>query len=179
LPLAFVDEDHSRSSRELARALDATRSTSLAAAPSDLPAAWSLLRAGRAYAVLHVPRDWERRVTRGETQPVVLYTNEQFHAAGTSIANDVTGALLAVAGEHAFAWASTSAGGGVDAAEHHSAPVRAEYRSLYGPQLSFERALGGTLLPATLHLFVLGAAAYALGREFRDRTADKWLESAG
>src|SRR5215475_3934256 len=99
LPLAFVDEDHSRSSRELARALDATRSTSLAAAPSDLPAAWSLLRAGRAYAVLHVPRDWERRVTRGEAQPVVLYTNEQFHAAGTSIANDVTGALLAVAGE--------------------------------------------------------------------------------
>src|ERR1700683_4503937 len=29
-----------------------------------------------------------------------------------------------------------------------------------------------------LHLFVLGAAAFSVGREFRDRTAGQWLESA-
>jgi ABC-2 type transport system permease protein len=167
LPLALVDEDHSRSSRELTVALDATRSTTVAAAPPDLRAAWPLVRARRVYAVLHVPHEWERRAIRGDPQPVVLYTNEQFHAAAGSISNDVSGALLAVAGQHAAA------------AEHDTPAVAAEYRTLFGPQLSFERALAGALLPAILHLFVLGGAAYALGREFRDRTAGDWLGSAG
>jgi ABC-2 type transport system permease protein len=56
--------------------------------------------------------------------------------------------------------------------------VRMELRTLYGPQLSFERALAGAFLPTILHLFVLGGAAYAIGREFRDRTAGAWIASA-
>src|SRR5262249_43188235 len=55
---------------------------------------------------------------------------------------------------------------------------RVELRTLYGPQLSFERALAGAFLPALLHLFALSGAAYAIGRELRDRTAGEWLKSA-
>ena len=85
LPLAFVDEDHSPGSRHLAVALEAARSTTIAARPSTLEEAWPLVRERRVYAVVHVPADWERRSRRGDPLPVVLYTNEQFHAAGTSL----------------------------------------------------------------------------------------------
>jgi ABC-2 type transport system permease protein len=177
LPLAFVDEDHSPGSRHLAIALDATRSTAIAARPASLGEAWALVRQRRVYAVLHVPHDWERRAERGDPLPVVLYTNEQYHAAGSSISTDVIGALGSVEGGRALAGLA-SLGGGFVGAQRRADVVHAELRSLYGPQLSFERALAGAFFPATLHLFVLGAAAFAIGREFRDRTAGAWLKSA-
>jgi ABC-2 type transport system permease protein len=177
LPLAFVDEDHSPGSRRLGIALEAVRSTAIAVRPSTLEEAWPLVRERRAYAVLHVPADWERRSRRGDPLPVVLYTNEQFHAAASSIANDLIGAIESVAGERGLP-ALAALGGGFAGAERRVGAVRIELRTLYGPQLSFERALAGSFLPTILHLFVLGGAAYAIGREFRDRTAGDWLASA-
>jgi ABC-2 type transport system permease protein len=178
LPLALVDEDHSPGSRRLAVALEATRSTNIAARPITLEEAWPLVRARQVYAVVHVPTDWERRSQRGDPLPVVLYTNEQYHAASTSLSNDVIGAIGSVAGGSARTMLA-GLGGGFAGAERRAGAVRVELRTLYGPQLSFERALAGAFLPAILHMFVLGGAAYAIGREFRDRTAADWLASAG
>jgi len=178
LPLAFVDDDHSPGSRRLAIALEAARSSTIAARPASLQDAWSLVRQRRVYAVLQVPRDWERRAQRADTIPVVLYTNEQYHAAGSSISTDVIGAIQSVATDRGLA-ALAALGGGLNGAERRASAVRVELRTLYGPQLSFERALAGAFLPAILHLFVLGGAAFAIGREFRDRSAGSWIESAG
>jgi len=177
LPIAFVDEDHSPGSRHLAIALEATRSTAIAAVPESLEQAWTLARARRVYAIVHVPHDWERRATRGDPLPVVLYTNEQYHAAGSSVSTDVIGAIGSVAGDRALA-ALAALGGGFEGAQRRADVVHAELRSLYGPQLSFERALTSAFLPMALHLLALGGAGFAIGREFRDRTAAGWLESA-
>lgn len=177
LPLAFVDEDHSPSSRHLAIALDAARATAIVARPDTLEESWTLVRQRRAYAILQVPHDWERRAQRGDPLPVVLYTNEQYHAAATSISNDVLGAVAAIAGDKALT-ALAALGGGFAGAERRAGLVHAELRSLYGSELSFERALAGSFFPTALHLFVLGAAGFAIGREFRNRTAGAWLASA-
>ena len=178
LPIAFVDEDHSQDSRELAIALDATRSVAITARPASLAEAGSWVRRRRVYAIVQVPPDWERRALRGDPLPVVLYTNEQYHAAGSSISTDVLGAIGAVSGRRVLTGLA-ALGGGFHGAERRSQLVHAELRSLYGPELSFERALAGAFLPSTLHLFILGAAAFALGREFRDRTAGEWLSRSG
>ena len=177
LPIAFVDEDHSQDSRELGIALDATRSVAIAARPASLSEAGSWVRERRAYAIVQVPPDWERRALRGDPLPVVLYTNEQYHAAGSSISSDVLGAIGSVLGGRALTGLA-ALGGGFHGAARRSELIHAELRSLYGPELSFERALAGAFLPSTLHLFVLGAAAFAIGREFRDRTAGEWLRIA-
>ena len=177
LPLAVVDEDHSPESRRLGIALEAVRSTAIAVRPSTLEEAWPLVRERRAYAVLHVPPDWGRRSVRGDPLPVVLYTNDQYHAAAGSIANDLIGAIESVAGDQAR-MTLAKLGGGFAGAERYLGGVRTELRSLYAPQLSFERALAGAFMPTILHLFVLGGAAYAIGREFRDRTAGAWIDSA-
>jgi ABC-2 type transport system permease protein len=177
IPLALVDEDHSPGSRRLELALEATRSVSVVEHPSSLDEAWHLVRTRQCYAVLHVPPDWERRAERGDPLPVVFYTNEQFHAAGSSLGNDVLGALASIVRDRAVTTLA-GLGGGLAGAERRAGAVRVELRSLYNPQFSFERALAGAFLPAILHLFVLGAAAYAIGREYRDRSAGEWLASA-
>jgi ABC-2 type transport system permease protein len=177
LPLALVDEDHSPQSRQLAVALEAARSTSVAARPATLEEAWPFVRTRQVYAVVHVPNDWARRAQRGDPLPVVVYTNEQYHAAGSSLTNDVVGAIASVAGERGR-MGLAALGGGFAGADLRAGSVRVELRTLYGPQLSFERSLAGSFLPTMLHLFVLGGAAYAIGREFRDRRAGEWLASA-
>ncbi|HMK67728.1 MAG TPA: ABC transporter permease [Stellaceae bacterium] len=177
LPLAFVDEDHSPSSRHLAISLEAARSTSITARPATLEEAWPLVRAGQVYAVVHVPADWERRSDRADPRPVVLYTNEQFHGAASSLATDLIGAIGEVVGGEALTKLA-ALGGGFAGSERRAGAIRVELRTLYGPQLSFERWLAGSFLPALLHLFALSGAAYAIGREFRDRTAGEWLLSA-
>ena len=178
LPIAYVDEDHSQASRELAIALDATRSVAIAERPRSLTDAGTWIRRRRAYAIVEVPPDWERRALRGDPLPIVLYTNEQYHAAGSSVSTDVLGAVGSVLGARVLTGLA-GLGGGLHGAARRSQLIHAELRSLYGPELSFERALTAAFLPSTLHLFVLGAAAFAIGREFRDRTAREWLQSAG
>lgn len=177
LPIAFVDEDHSQGSRHLAIALEAARSTAITERPASLDDAWSLARQRRVYAILQVPHDWQRRADRGDPLPVVIYTDDQFHAAASSLSNDVLGAVASVAGDRALVGLA-ALGGGLVGAQWRASAVHAELRSLYGPQLSFERALTGAFLPTTLHLFVLGGAGYAIGREFRDGTAGAWLHAA-
>src|SRR5262249_45846356 len=158
-------------------AIEAVRSVAITERPSTLEEAWPLVRERRAYAVLHVPADWQRRSERGGPLPGVLYTNEQYTAAASSVAKDVLGASAAGRSESARTILSVL-GGGFAGAERRIGAVRIELRTLYGPQLSFERALAGSFLPTILHLFVLGGAAYAIGREFRDKTAGEWLASA-
>jgi len=176
LPVAVVDEDHSPASRRLVVALEAMRSIDIAARPVTLEEAWPLVRARRLYIVVHVPPDWERRSQRGDPLPVVFYTNEQFHAAATSLGIDLIGAIEPITGARTRT-VLAGLGGGFSGAERRAGAIRVELRTLYGPQLSFERALGGSFLPAILHLFALGGAAYAIGREYRDRTAGSWLAS--
>src|SRR5258705_1954341 len=178
LPIAVVDEDHSPESRRVVLAIDAVRSCRIAERPATLEEAWSLVRRREVYAVVHIPADWEKRSRRSDRLPVVLYTNEQFHAAGSTIAPDVTAAVATVAAENALGGLARL-GGGFSGAHHRAQAVRVELRTLYAPQLSLERVLAGTFLPAMLHLFVLGSAGYAIGREFRDRTARDWLDAAG
>jgi len=177
LPIAVVDEDHSPGSRRLIVAIEAVRSSRVAERPATLEAAWPFVRRRDVYAVVHIPADWERRARRSDRLPVVLYTNEQFHAAGSSIGPDIASAVRSVIGQDTLTGLA-HLGGGISGAEHRADAVRVELRTLYAPQLSLERVLAGTFLPAILHLFVMGAASYAIGREFRDGTARAWLESA-
>ncbi len=177
LPIALVDEDHSPGSRRVALAIDSLRSTRISEQATTLEEAWPLVRERRVYAVVHIPPDWERRSQRADRLPVVMYANEQFHAAGSTLASDVERAVGSVASESALTGLA-HLGGGLSGARYRAGAVRVELRTLYGPQLSFERALAGVLLPAILHLFVFSGAAYAIGREFRDGRAGEWLDSA-
>src|ERR1700744_4229799 len=65
LPIAFVDEDHSQGSRQLAIALEGTGFTAMAAEHTSLADAGTLARERRIYAIVHVPYGWERRAKRG------------------------------------------------------------------------------------------------------------------
>ena len=178
LPIAVVDEDHSASSRELTLRMAAMRGLAITARPASLEAAQPLLRSASVYGVVHIPPNWERDRLRNAAQPVVLYDNAQFSLAAGAIGGDVRAAVASLALDHAVA-GEARFGGGLTQAAARVNEVQADLRTLFNPTLSYEAYLAGMLLPVVLHLFCVLAAVSALGREFRDRSVDAWLASAG
>jgi ABC-2 type transport system permease protein len=177
LPVAVVDEDHSRLSRQLVRMIDATPAVRVAARPADPLQAKDLVLQGRAYAWVHVPAGLERDVKRGAAAPVVAYTNAQLLvpaslvrrdllAATSTLSAGIKGRRLRVAGE-------TEAG-----ALARVEPVRADVHALYNPQLNYVSYIFVALFPTLLHVFVLLAAVNAVGSELREGTAGEWLAAA-
>jgi ABC-2 type transport system permease protein len=178
LPIAVVDQDHSSASRELIRRMASMRGLAVTVQPSSLEAARSAVRSGAVYGIVHIPAHWDRDRLRNAPQPVVLYDNAQFSLVAGVIGGDVRAAVNSIVVEHLIAREARFGGGFAQAATRLNG-VQADLRTLFNPSLSYEAYFAGMLLPAALHLFCVIAAVSALGREFRDRTVDAWLASAG
>jgi ABC-2 type transport system permease protein len=178
LPIAVVDEDHGSASRELVRRMASMRGLAITAQPSSLEAAQPLVRSGSVYGIVHIPANWERDRLRNAGQPIVLYDNAQFSLVAGIIGGDVRAAVTSTVIERAVA-SEARFGGGLAQATARINGVRADLRTLFNPTLSYEAYLAGMLLPVMLHLFCVIAAVCALGREFRDRSVDAWLATAG
>lgn len=178
LPIAVVDQDHSSGSRELSRRLAAMRGLAVTAQPPSLEAARSLVRSGAVYGIVHIPANWQRDQLRHAPQPVVLYDNAQFSLVAGTIGSDVRAAVTSMTVERLLASEARFGGGFAQAAMRLNG-VQADLRTLFNPSLSYEAYFAGMLLPVALHLFCVIAGVSALGREFRDRTVDAWLASAG
>ena len=178
LPIAVVDQDHSTGSRELIRRMASMRGLTVTVQPSSLEAARSAVRGGAVYGIVHIPAHWERDRLRNAPQPVVLYDNAQFSLVAGVIGGDVRAAVNSIVVEHLIASEARFGGGFAQAARRLNG-VQVDLRTLFNPSLSYEAYFAGMLLPVVLHLFCVIAAVSALGREFRDRTVDAWLDSAG
>jgi len=178
LPIAVVDEDHGSASRDLIRRMASMRGLAITAQPASLEAAQPLVRSGSVYGIVHIPLNWERDRLRNAPQPVVLYDNAQFSLVAGIIGGDVRTAVTSMVIERAVA-SEARFGGGLAQATARLNGVQADLRTLFNPALSYEAYLAGMLLPVMLHLFCVVAAVSALGHEFRDRSVDAWLATAG
>ena len=178
LPIAVVDEDHSTASRELIRRMASTRGLAVAVEAPSLDAAQPAVRSGEVYGVVHIPANWERDGLRHTPQPVVLYGNAQFSLVAGVVGGDVRAAVSSMGIDSALA-SEARFGGGLAQAALRLGGVQADLRTLFNPSLSYEAYFAGMLLPVALHLFCVIAAVSALGREFRNRSVDAWLQAAG
>lgn len=159
LAIAVIDADHSATSRELTRLLRASPLVRVAAEPAGLPEAWTLVRRGEVWAVLHVPAGLERQVLRGETADVLVYRNAAFYSISAVAGRGITGAL-----------AQLNAGLLARLALQHGLPAlrveapRVQATVLFNPQLSQEWFLEALLQPGTLHVLMSALVVVALGR---------------
>lgn len=177
LPVAVVDQDHSRLSRQLVRMIDATPTVRVAARPADPAEARDLVLQGRVYAWVQVPAGLERDVMRGGAQPVVAYTNAQLLVPASLVRRDLLAATSTLSA--GIKRRRLRASGETEAsALARLEPVRADIHPLYNPQLNYVSYIFVALFPTLLHVFVLLAAVNAVGSELREGTADEWLASA-
>ncbi len=174
LPIGVLDQDHSALSRQLVRFLDATPGLRVARQFADGAAASTALRGAEVYAVVAVPRDFERTVKAGRAAQLTLLHNAQLGTHSGLIQRDVrtVAATLSAGVEMA---ARNKRGESARGVRVSVEPIRADMVTLFNPSLNYEQFLAAALIPALLHILAMTAGAWSVGRELRDGTVWHWL----
>jgi ABC-2 type transport system permease protein len=135
LPIGVLDFDGSETARLAARWVNAARTVNIVARLQDLGQAQDLLAQRKVYAVLVIPRHFERDVLRGRSPGVTLLYNEQYLTAGNLISADVSRALSA---------------GSVT-----GPPVRVDARLLFNPAINYARGVCVFLIVCIVVIFAV------------------------
>ncbi len=178
LPVAVVDQDGSALSRMVERAIDATSSMRVAERTGSVEAARALVLENRAYAVVVLPYGLERDARRGRALPVVGYLNAQALLPASLIKRDLRAAVGTISAGLEVK-ARQGRGEPPRAALARFEPVRLDYHTLFNPRLDYVSYLLTALLPASLQIFILLAAVYAVAGELKAGTSREWIEAAG
>lgn len=174
LPVALVDQDQSSLSAQLARMLDAASGIDLRYRLAEPGEAMQLVREGRIYGYIVVPRGLENRVLRGEPAEVAGFHNAAFLSAGGIVSREFR-TVVATLGYGIKQQRLARLGAPPGPLE----PVRVQTSALYNPQLNYSYFLLVALLPAMLQIFIALVAVEAVGAELRWSTAPDWLRAAG
>ena len=178
LPIGILDFDGTQPARLAARWVDAARTVNIVARVQDLGEAQALLVQRKVYAVLVIPRHFERDLRHGRSPRVTLLYNEQYLTAGNLISADVARAVNAGSGAVAFEL-RRSGGLTAAAAEAAAEPVRVDSRLLFNPAINYARGVGLVLVVGLVQIVAGLSTVYVVGRELRDSTAGEWLATAG
>lgn len=171
LPIAVVDLDHSADSRQLLRMIDASPGVAVRTQPVDLDAAFAQIRTLEVFAVVAVPRDFSRRLHRGDALPLTLYYNASYMTAGQSAMRDVSDAITAFNARALMEVVAQRSG----PATLRPPPVSVQADILHNRGRSYALFLLPVVAAAVLLLNSALAMTVALGREVRDGRVSVWL----
>ncbi|HAI45232.1 MAG TPA: ABC transporter permease, partial [Stenotrophomonas sp.] len=97
LPIVVVDHDHSSTSRELLRRVDALHTVRIVGQPPTVALARQALEHGQAEGILLIPADLERDILRGGAGHLVLMGNGAYLGRASWVLGGVAEALTAFA----------------------------------------------------------------------------------
>ena len=178
LPLVWLDQDHSASSRQLLRLLEASPTLSLQQQAADANEAMHGVRSGRAVGWLVVPRDFEREIQQGRAPTLFLQVNGQQSTAAGMVKSQVQTAV-AMFSAGAELKIRTAQGEPLAQALGNAEPLRPGLSTLFNGTMNYEAFLVPALGTALLQLLAMFAGVACVGRELRNGSVPAWLASAG
>ncbi|WP_303748936.1 ABC transporter permease [Stenotrophomonas pigmentata] len=101
LPIAVVDEDHSATSRDLIRHVDALRAVRVVSQPADLGQAKQQLLHGEVDGIVLIPPRLERDILRGGSGQLVLLGNGAYLSRASAILNGLAEGITGFGGRQA------------------------------------------------------------------------------
>ena len=177
LPIAVVDEDHSALSRKVVEMIAATSEVNVRYMPSNIYEADRLIRQGKAYAMVVIPRHFERDAMSLSPTSIATYI---------SGANILTNGLISKGLLSAISTFTTgykinllvNQGLASQQAETEAMAIYFDRHILFNPYTNYNYYLLPFFLPMMLLIFTTTATIFAIGSELRDSTAAEWLATA-
>ena len=177
LAIAVVDEDHTSLSRKIVEMIRATPEVDVCFMPSDETAGKQLIRQGKAYAMVVIPRNFEHDI---------LGVNPTSIAAYISGTNILTNGLISKGLLSTISTFTTSnrinlllsQGTPIKLAEAEAQAIRFDRHILFNPYTNYALYLLPVFLPMMLLIFTTTGTIFAIGSELRDATSAEWLQCA-
>lgn len=178
LPVAVLDNDNSALSRKLVRMIDSLPSISVKYHVNDMLEGREEVSGGNAFALVVIPRDFEKDVYRFRAPHIYNYYNNQYLLIGSTMQKDVYAAVRSLsAGINVLT--RMKKGEPLYQAKVSAQPIELQQHVMYNPYTNYMYYLVSSLLPNMLHIFVILIAIYALGIELKERTIADLVRTAG
>lgn len=178
IPLGLVDNDHTSTSRNLARNLDAFQMTAIKQQYASVTEARRAVQRGEIYGFYYIPKGLSRKAQRQEVPTLSFYTNYTYLVAGSLIYRDMR-TMSELAAGAAGRTALYARGATEGQAMAFLQPIVIETHAISNPWLNYNIYLSNTILPGLLMLFIFMVTVYSLGMEVKNGTARQWLSMAG
>lgn len=178
LPIAVWNQDHSSLSRQLVRMLQASPGLDVVQVVLNEAEAADALHRMQVYGVVSIPPELARDVKRGGSATVTLLHNAQLATTSSLLQRDVqqvVGTLSAGVEMQARA----KRGDPQQVLQVRMEPVRTQLVALFNVSTNYEQFLAATLIPALVHILAMTLGAWGVGRELRDRSLGRWLQTSG
>lgn len=177
LPVTLLDLDKSSTSRKLASFIDASSAMQIAYEVNDELEGQKTVRRGDSFALIIIPKDFQKNVQKGVKTNVTCYYNGQYLLPAGLIQRDFqTAAGYLAAGARTIALEQ----GGLtpNQALASVAPIKVEEHVLFNPYTSYEYYLGLAFMPMALQIIMLVVSIYVFGVDLKYRKGKELLERA-
>ena len=177
MPVAVVDEDHTATSRALTRSLDAFQSSEVTLRASSMSEAFTAMRRGKVYAILHIPSGLQAGAGSARQPKLHYYTNSAYLMAGSFTFRDMK-MLSELASAKVGLQTGQAKGKTQEEIMATVQPIVVRTEVMSNPWLNYSAYLTTTILPGILQLMVLLLTSYSIGIEIKRGTASEWLRLA-
>lgn len=178
LPLGVVDEDHTVTSRNLVRNLDAFQMTDVVKTYSNVTEARKAVQQGYIYGFYLIPQGTTSEAQSQRLPTVSFYTNYSYLVAGSLLYRDMR-TMSELASGAASRTVLYAKGATERQAMAYLQPVVIDMHAVGNPWLNYNVYLSNVIIPGMLGLFIFMITVYGLGTELKFNTADELMQRSG
>lgn len=177
LPLGLVDEDHTVTTRNLARNLDAFQMSSVKQEYANVTEARKAVQRGDIYGFYLIPQGTTRQAQLQRIPTVSFYTNYSYLVAGSLLYRDMR--MMSELASGAATRSVLYAKGATERqAMAYLQPVVIDMHAVGNPWLNYNVYLSNIIIPGMLGIFIFMTTVYSLGSELKFGTSDELMHSA-
>lgn len=178
LPLGVVDEDHTVTSRNLVRNLDAFQMTDVVKTYPNVTEARKAVQQGHIYGFYLIPQGTTSEAQSQRLPTISFYTNYSYLVAGSLLYRDMR-TMSELASGAASRTVLYAKGATERQAMAYLQPVVIDMHAIGNPWLNYNVYLSNVIIPGMLGLFIFMITVYGLGTELKFNTADELMQRSG
>lgn len=178
MPIGLVDEDHTTTTRNLARNLDAFQATGITKEFANVSEARKAVQKSEIYGFYLIPKGTTRKANLQQSPRVSFYTNYSYLIAGSLLYRDMR-TMSELASGAAARTVLYAKGATEKQAMGFLQPIVIDMHAVNNPTLNYSVYLSNVIIPGMLAIFIFMVTVYSLGTELKFDTADELMERSG
>lgn len=174
LPMGLVDEDHTTTTRNLARNLDAFQMSDITQEFANVTDARKAMQRGEIYGFYLIPHGTTKQAQLQRIPTVSFYTNYSYLVAGSLLYRDMR-MMSELASGAASRTVLYAKGATERQAMAYLQPIVIDMHAVGNPWLNYNVYLSNIIIPGMLGIFIFMTTVYSLGTELKFNTSDELM----
>ena len=178
IPVGVIDYDNSGISRQMTRMLSACPSLSIEYRPLNLEEGKDLILRTKIFALIVIPKDFEKDIYSKKQPQVVSYYNNQYMLIGSMVSKDITATLTTFQTQLSAIVKVKTENISTKQAVIETLPIQVVDYIKGNPYLNYFYFLAASAFLQIFHIIACFVTIWAFGSEYKEGSAKEWFEEA-